>query len=73
MVDSRDAWEGGWAVHRLAQLRRTGNLPWPDKLRWLEEAQRLASHMRRDRIRRGLPVSPPPAPDELEVLGQPLP
>lgn len=45
-------WDRGWDGHALAQLRRLARLPLPDKLDWLESAQRVVAHLagaRRDR------------------------
>ena len=41
--DSREGhvWESGWGGHSEAQRRRLARLPLHEKLRWLEEAQRL--------------------------------
>jgi hypothetical protein len=40
-------WEVGWDGHRLAQLRRFAARPFVEKLRWLEEAQRLSNQIKR--------------------------
>jgi hypothetical protein len=42
-------WEQGWDGHRDAQARRFARLPLPDKVRWLEEAQRIANHLEQAR------------------------
>ena len=39
-------WESGWQGHTLAQRRRLARLSLAEKLRWLEEAQRLVGHLR---------------------------
>ena len=39
-------WESGWQAHTLAQRRRLARLSLAEKLRWLEEAQRLVGHLR---------------------------
>jgi hypothetical protein len=39
-------WERGWDGHTEAQRRRLANLPFIEKLRWLEEAQRFAERLR---------------------------
>ncbi|HEY3216547.1 MAG TPA: hypothetical protein VGK93_08640 [Candidatus Eisenbacteria bacterium] len=51
--DSRDErlWESGWDAHTVAQRRRLARLPLAEKLRWLEEAQKLVAHLRKDRPR----------------------
>jgi hypothetical protein len=38
-------WEQGWGGHEQAQLERLADLPLPQKIAWLEEAQRLARHL----------------------------
>ena len=40
-------WESGWEGHAEAQRRRLARLPLPEKLRWLEEAQRIIHNLRR--------------------------
>ena len=47
--DPREAqvWEVGWQGHADAQRTRLARLPFPEKLRWLEEAQHLLFHLRR--------------------------
>ena len=35
-------WERGWDGHRVAQLRRLARLSLPEKIAWLEQAQRVA-------------------------------
>jgi hypothetical protein len=42
-------WERGWDGHELAQMRRLARLPLSEKLQWLEEAHRLAEHLRQQR------------------------
>ena len=39
--------EAGWDAHDEAQSRRLGLLPFSEKLAWLEEAQRVVNHFRR--------------------------
>jgi hypothetical protein len=34
-------WECGWDEHEQKQLERLANLPFSEKLEWLEEAHRL--------------------------------
>jgi hypothetical protein len=36
----------GWEQRELEQMRRMGELPMSEKLAWLEEAQRIAEHLR---------------------------
>jgi hypothetical protein len=43
--DDERVWEEGWDDHELQQLRRLAKLSLPQKLAWLEEAQRLAQHL----------------------------
>ena len=42
-------WEVGWDGHRDAQRRRIAMLSLVEKIRWLEEAQRLAEHLQREK------------------------
>ncbi len=42
-------WESGWDAHTVAQRRRLARLPLAEKLRWLEEAQKLVGHLRDNR------------------------
>jgi len=51
------AWERGWDEHQLAQLRRLARLPLPEKLAWLEEAHRVARHLRRQQLGNNQPAS----------------
>lgn len=44
-------WERGWDGHDLAQMRRLAQLPLAEKLRWLEEAQRLVRAIEESRRR----------------------
>ena len=39
-------WERGWEGHDRGQRRRIARLPLTEKLRWLEEAQRVLTRMR---------------------------
>jgi hypothetical protein len=39
----------GWERHELEQLRRLAKLSFAEKLEWLEQAQRVADHLRRSR------------------------
>lgn len=38
-------WERGWDAHNTMQLQRLARLPLPEKIEWLEAAQRLVMHM----------------------------
>ena len=38
-------WEHGWDGHQQRQLRRLAELSLADKLKWLEEADRLVRHL----------------------------
>jgi hypothetical protein len=49
MSESERMWEKGWKGHEKAQLRRMAGLPLRDRIRWLEEAQRMVQRMRRRR------------------------
>jgi hypothetical protein len=42
-------WDAGWDAHGRAQRRRLAALPMSEKLRWLEQSQRLATHLLRPR------------------------
>ena len=42
-------WEVGWEGHTRAQRRRMAALPLAEKIRWLEQAQKLVEQMRRGR------------------------
>jgi len=59
-VDSREGqvWESGWEGHAEAQRRRLARLPLREKLRWLEEAQRLIRSLRREPGAGGRPPGP---------------
>jgi len=46
-------WEAGWDGHSEAQQRRLAALPLVEKLRWLEEAQKLAEQLARSRSAKG--------------------
>lgn len=46
-------WESGWDGHAAAQRRRLAKLPLSEKLRWLEEAQRLLAHLAKGRAPKG--------------------
>ena len=43
------AWEPGWDGHEHAQLLRIVRLTLAEKLKWLEEAQRLVLELRPER------------------------
>ena len=60
--DSREGhvWESGWDGHSEAQRRRLARLPLGEKLRWLEEAQRIIRSLHGKRGRPG--EGPTPAP-----------
>ena len=38
-------WEKGWGGHHEEQLRRLAALPLTEKLKWLEEADRVVRHL----------------------------
>jgi hypothetical protein len=56
-VPAEQVWERGFEGHELAQRLRMARLPLWEKLAWLEEAERVARHLR------GLPApgEEPPA------------
>lgn len=41
----KTSWDRGWEEHKARQLRRQGDLPFAEKLRWLEEAQELGENL----------------------------
>jgi hypothetical protein len=43
--NAEQKWERGWDGHALEQLRRLAQLTLPDKIAWLEQAQRVARHL----------------------------
>lgn len=43
--DDERIWERGWEGHELAQRRRLARLPLAEKIRWLEQAQRIAEYL----------------------------
>ena len=47
--DGERMWERGWDGHREAQLRRMARLPLRDRIRWLEQAQKLVSRLQKAR------------------------
>jgi uncharacterized protein len=51
-------WERGWTGHEAEQLQRLARLPFAEKLRWLEEGQRVAGSLSRA-ARRPSAVHPP--------------
>ena len=42
-------WDAGFEGHSREQLRRLGRLTLPEKLAWLEQAQRVVEEMKRAR------------------------
>jgi hypothetical protein len=42
-------WEHGWEEHERLQRQRLAKLPLAEKLRWLEEMQRMVEHLRKQR------------------------
>lgn len=45
-TDTADrVWEHGWADHSQAQLLRLARLSLPEKLAWLEQADRVVRHL----------------------------
>ena len=52
--------EAGWDAHHEAQSRRLGSLPFSEKLAWLEEAQRVVNHLRKQENQ--AKAERPPAP-----------
>jgi hypothetical protein len=49
---AEDVWPIGWHGHEQAQLRRLAKQPLWMKLLWLQEANRFARHMQRQRLDR---------------------
>ena len=47
--DADRVWERGWDGHNLSQLRRLARLSLAEKIRWLEEAQRVVGRLERAR------------------------
>ena len=45
-------WERGWEEHERLQRLRMADLPFHEKLRWLEEAQMLVDHMAKSRAKK---------------------
>ena len=45
--DRESEWECGWEGHERAQRRRLSRLPFPDKLKWLEEAHDLVRRLQK--------------------------
>ena len=43
--DKATTWEKGWDGHHEEQLRRLARLPLTEKLKWLEEADRVVRHL----------------------------
>ena len=43
--DRATAWDKGWSGHHEEQLRRLARLPLTEKLKWLEEADRVVRHL----------------------------
>lgn len=58
MSNDDNSWDCGWNEHERAQRRRLAELPFSEKLRWLEEAHELVRHMRPELAR-----VPKPSPD----------
>ena len=44
--DSEQIWERGWDGHELAQMVRMSKLSFPEKIKWLEEAQELMEKLK---------------------------
>jgi hypothetical protein len=42
-------WEVGWEGHEIAQRRRMAALSLEQKIHWLESAQRLTLHLKKQR------------------------
>ena len=43
--DRATTWEKGWGGHHEEQLWRLARLPLTEKLKWLEEADRVVRHL----------------------------
>jgi len=59
-----DQWDRGWDEHRMKQLLRLADLPFPEKLAWLEEAQKLARALSSGGERPSEPSVSPASADE---------
>lgn len=42
-------WEKGWSGHEKAQLRRMSRLSFEEKIKWMEEAQKMIQDMERQK------------------------
>ena len=47
-----DGWDRGWHEHKVRQLVRLANLPFREKLAWLESAQRVVDALSSARDKR---------------------
>lgn len=56
-----EAWPRGWEEHERFQQKRLAELPFAEKLQWLEDAQELVEAILAARIKQGLDV---PATDD---------
>lgn len=56
MKEHQDAdsqrWDRGWDEHRSRQLRRLAQLPFAEKLEWLEDAEKLGRRLAEQAKRR---------------------
>lgn len=43
--DDSQRWDRGWEEHRARQLRRLSELPFAEKLEWLEDAEKLGRRL----------------------------
>lgn len=56
-------WDAGWEAHELRQLQETAKVPLIKKLRWLEEAQRVALSLAESRKRQQEAKNADPKPN----------
>lgn len=56
-AEKKDDWHcGGWPGAEREQLRRMASLSFEEKIQWLEEAQKMADHIKAWRRSQGLPT-----------------
>ena len=65
-ADTATAWEKGWDGHHEDQLRRLARLPLTEKLKWLEEADRVVRHLS------GVTAADKPIPEDASSAGKSL-
>jgi len=63
-AEVNDDWDRGWEEHRRRQQQRMAQLPFWEKLKWLEEAQEFGRRLisaRQKQGHRSEAQAPPPA------------